>query len=95
MPNNCLTFPKVCKRSDGKYYIDFKLNSKRYRLFSGRLIASSLYPNSYPEKKRMTLTTKLAKEVYEYVISNNYSLTKPISKIKLFDKLIWTIKVSY
>ena len=36
----------------------------------------------------MTLTTKLAKEVYEYVISNNYSLTKPISKIKLFDKLI-------
>ena len=88
MPNNCLTFPKVCKRSDGKYYIDFKLNSKRYRLFSGRLIASSLYPNSYPEKKRMTLTTKLAKEVYEYVISNNYSLTKPVSKIKLFDKLI-------
>ena len=60
MPNNSLSYPKVCKRKDGKYYIDFKLSNKRYRLFSGRLIGSSLYPNSYPAKQRYSATSTLA-----------------------------------
>ena len=88
MPNNSLSYPKVCKRKDGKYYVDFKLNNKRYRLFSGRLIGSSLYPNSYPAKQRYSATSTLAKEVYHFIVSNDYSLTKPLSNVEHYDSII-------
>ena len=88
MPNNSLSYPKVCKREDGKYYIDFKLNNKRYRLFSGRLIGSSLNPNSYPAKQRYSVTSTLAKQVYEFIVLNDYSISKPKSTPELFDSLI-------
>ena len=88
MPNNSLSYPKVCKRKDGKYYVDFKLNNKRYRLFSGRLIGSSLNPNSYPSKQRYSVTSNLAKQVYEFVLLNDYSLSKPKSSVEFFDDLI-------
>ena len=88
MPINSLAYPKVCKRKDGKYYVDFKLNSKRYRLFSGRIIGSSLYPNSYPAKLRYSATSDLAKQVYEFILANNYSITKQITKVEQFDNLI-------
>ena len=88
MPNNSLSYPKVCKRKDGKYYVDFKLNNKRYRLFSGRLIGSSLNPNSYPAKQRYSVTSTLAKQVYEFIVQNDYSLSKPNSTLELFDSLI-------
>ena len=80
MPNNNLSYPKVCKRKDGKYFVDFKLNNKRYRLFSGRIIGSSLYPNTYPAKQRYSVTSTLAKQVYAFIVSNDYSLIKPLSK---------------
>ena len=88
MPNNSLSYPKVCKRKDGKYYVDFKLNNKRYRLFSGRLIGSSLNPNSYPAKQRYSITSTLAKQVYEFIVLNDYSLSKPKSSVEFFDNLI-------
>ena len=88
MPNNCLSYPKVCKRKDGKYYVDFKLNNKRYRLFSGRLIGSSLNPNSYPAKQRYSATSTLAKQVYEFIVLNDYSISKPKSTLEFFDSLI-------
>ena len=88
MSKNSLSYPKVCKRSDGKYYVDFKLNNKRYRLFSGRLIGSSLNPNSYPAKQRYSVTSTLAKQVYEFILLNEYSLSKPKSTIELFDSLV-------
>ena len=88
MPNNSLSYPKVCKRRDGKYYVDFKLNYKRYRLFSGRLIGSSLNPNSYPAKQRYSITSTLAKQVYEFIVKNDYSLSKPKPTLEIFDSLI-------
>ena len=88
MPNNSLSYPKVCKRKDGKYYVDFKLNNKRYRLFSGRLIGSSLNPNSYPAKQRYSITSSLAKQVYEFIVKNDYSLSKPKPTLEIFDSLI-------
>ncbi|MCH1418095.1 MAG: site-specific integrase [Flavobacteriaceae bacterium] len=88
MPNNSLSYPKVCKRKDGKYYVDFKLNNKRYRLFSGRLIGSSLNPNSYPAKQRYSAASTLAKQVYEFIVSNDYSLTKPVTTLEHYDSLI-------
>ena len=88
MPKNTLSYPKVCKRKDGKYYIDFKLNNKRYRLFSGRLIESTINPNLYPAKLRYSVATSLAKQTYDYIVSNNYSLKKPLNDLELFDNLI-------
>ena len=88
MPNNSLSYPKVCKRKDGKYFVDLKLNNKRYRLFSGRIIGSSLRPNSYPAKQRYSVTLNLAKQVYEFIVSNDYSLTKPLSSVEYYDSLM-------
>lgn len=88
MSNNNLSYPKVCKRKDSKYYVDFKLNNKRYRLFSGHIIGSSLYPNTYPAKKRYSATSTLAKQVYNFILSNDYSLSKPLSSVEHYDSLI-------
>jgi len=88
VPNKNLSYPKVCKRKDGKYYIDFKLDNKRYRLFSGRIIGASLYPNSYPAKQRRSITLHLAKEVYNYIVSNDYSLYRKLSTVEKYDSII-------
>ncbi len=88
MPNKNLSYPKVCKRKDGKYYIDFKLNNKRYRLFSGRIMGASMYPNSYPAKQRRSITLNLAKEVYDYIVSNDYSLYRKLSTLEKYDSII-------
>ena len=88
MPKSSLSYPKVCKHKDGRYYVNFNLNSKRYRLFNGKRINSSIAPNSYPQKLRYNKTITLAKEVYEYLLSNDFSFTKPLSSIELFDALV-------
>ena len=92
MPYSCqknsLSYPKVRVRYDGLYYIEFRLLAKRFRLFSGSKISSSLSPNSYPAKMRKAITTELAKEVYEYLINNDYSFEKKVSKLELYDSLV-------
>ncbi len=90
MPKTNLNYPKVCKRKDNTFYIDFKLNEKRYRLFNGNKIGSGLNPNSFPLNVRRKQANILAKEVYNYLVSNNHSFEKnsPKSNIELFDSLI-------
>ena len=88
MPKSSLSYPKVCKHKDGRYYVNFNLNSKRYRLFNGKRINSSIAPNSYPPKLRYNKAIILAKEVYEYLLSNDFSFTKPLSSLELFDALV-------
>ena len=83
-----LKYPKVCKKSDGRYYIDLTLHNKRYRLFSGGLIGSSLSPNSYPIELRKNAAKQLAKEVYDYLLLNDYSFEKKRSSVEVFDSLI-------
>ena len=83
-----LKYPKVCKKSDGRYYIDLTLHNKRYRLFSGGLIGSSLSPNSYPTQLRRNAAKQLAKEVYDYLLLNDYSFEKKRSSVEVFDSLI-------
>lgn len=83
-----LKYPKVCKKSDGRYYIDLTLHNKRYRLFSGGLIGSSLSPNSYPLELRKNAAKQLAKEVYDYLLLNDYSFEKKRSSLEVFDSLI-------
>ena len=88
MPKRSLSYPRIRKHTDGRTFIDFNLNSKRYRLFNGNKIGSSLSPNSYPTKMRRAITTKLAKEVYEYLINNDYSFEKKVSTLELYDSLV-------
>ena len=89
MPNKSLSYPKVCRKTNGKYYIDFKLNNKRFRLFNGKYIGSSNNPNLYPPRLRKTQSANLAKEVYDYLVSNNYSFVKkPKTKLEFYDSLI-------
>ena len=88
MPKRSLSYPRIRKHTDGRTFIDFNLNSKRYRLFNGKRINSSLSPNSYPTKLRRSKAILLADEVYRYLVSNNYSFTKPLTTIELFDSLI-------
>lgn len=83
-----LKYPKVSKKSDGRYYVDLTLKNKRYRLFSGGKIGSSLNPNSYPASLRKSKAKELAKEVYDYLIKNNYSFEPKKSSIQLFDELV-------
>lgn len=83
-----LKYPKVSKKSDGRYYVDLTLNNKRYRLFSGGKIGSSLNPNSYPASLRKSKAKELAKEIYDYLVRNDYSFEPKKSSIHLFDELI-------
>ena len=84
MPNNSLSYPKVCKRKDGKYYIDFKLDNKRYIVYDW----ISLNPNTYPVKLRYSKTQELAKAVYDFIVTNKYSLAKNNTAVSNFDSII-------
>ena len=80
--------PKSVNTKTDDTMLNFNLNSKRYRLFNGKRINSSIAPNSYPQKLRRNKAIILAKEVYEYLLSNDFSFTKPLSSIELFDALV-------
>tara|TARA_B100001146_G_scaffold28296_1_gene21279 strand:- start:765 stop:1808 length:1044 start_codon:yes stop_codon:yes gene_type:complete len=84
---NNLSYPKICKTIDGKYFIRFYLHNKRFRLFSGKKIKSSLCPNSYPLKERKSKTKLLAKVVYTFLIKND-SFSKKLEPVELFNSLI-------
>tara|TARA_S200000501_G_scaffold304661_1_gene292791 strand:- start:233 stop:475 length:243 start_codon:yes stop_codon:yes gene_type:complete len=73
-----ITYPKVCQSIHGKYYIDFVLNNKRYRLKNGNKIKLKLNPNSFPVKHRRRQAEVLAKKVYETM---SYQTTFPLKKI--------------
>ena len=87
MSENNLSYPKICKTIDGKYFIRFYLHNKRFRLFSGKKIKSSLCPNSYPLKERKSKTKLLARVVYGFLIKNE-SFSKKLDPVELFDSLI-------
>ena len=57
-------------------------------MFSGSKFGSSLSPNSYPAKLRRSKCELLAKEVYEYLVRNEYSFSKRVDSIGLFNSLM-------
>ena len=59
-----ITYPKVCQSIHGKYYIDFVLNNKRYRLKNGNKIKLKLNPNSFPVKYRPPLNLVMCVPVH-------------------------------
>jgi len=64
-----LNYPKICVQRDGKVYIHFYLNDKRYRLFNGRRLGINIDPNSYPAQSRLEQAKLLSAEVYKYLSS--------------------------
>ena len=87
MSKNNFSYPKICKTKDDKYFIRFYFKNRRYRLFSGKKIKSSLCPNTYPLKERKSKTTLLAKLVYNFLIEND-SFSKKLDPLEFFDSLI-------
>ena len=65
-----ITYPIVCQKKDGRYFIDFYINSKRYRLLTASKIGLDLKPNNYPENLRRKQAELLAKLTYNYLIRN-------------------------
>ena len=58
-------------------------------MFSGKKIGSSTNQNTFPLKFRRNETINLAKEVYDYLVSNNCSFVKrPNTKLEFYDSLI-------
>ena len=88
MTQNNLSYPRVCKNKYNKYWIDFNLNNKRVRMFNGRRINSSTSPNTFPVKYRRIEASKLAREVFEYLASNNYSFLRIPNKLEHFDTIV-------
>ena len=74
MPNNSLSYPKVCKNASGKYYLDIKLNNRRHRLFSGRRIGNSININSYPNNYRKGIAELLMTLSHLEYFEKNYLL---------------------
>ena len=85
-----LSYPKVKRRPDGFFFIEFVMGSKRLRLVNGQKIKLNLKPNSYPPKQRKAKAELLAREVYNYLVNNNYSFddSLPKNEIELYDHLV-------
>ena len=85
-----LSYPKVKKRADGYFFIEFSLGSKRMRLVNGQKIKFNLQPNLFPPKERKSKAELLAKEVYNYLINNNYTFDQeaPKNELELYDLLV-------
>ena len=64
-----VNYPKVKQDSKKRVYVDFSHKNKRYRLFNGNKINSSITPNSYPLDKRIEIGQLLAAEVYKFLNS--------------------------
>ena len=85
-----LSYPKVKRKANGEYFIEFTLKSKRIRLLNDQKIKSQLRPNDFPLKERKVKAELLAKKVYDYLENNNYSFDNQVPKneLELFDYLV-------
>ena len=85
-----ITYPIICQRKDGKYFIDFYINTKRYRLCTAQKIGLDLKPNNYPIQQRKKKAELLAKLVYDHLIRNNETFedSRDNFRVQEFDLLI-------
>ena len=78
-----ITYPIICQKKDGRYFIDFYINAKRYRLFTAQKIGLDLKPNNYPIHQRKKKAELLAKLVYDHLIKNNISFEEQTTSLKV------------
>ena len=74
-----LSYPKVKKRADGNFFIEFTLGSKRMRLVNGQKIKFNLQPNLYKSPNYL-----LKRSIY--LINNNYTFDQ--DSLELYDLLV-------
>jgi integrase len=64
-----INYPKVKADSEGRIFVLFFQNNKRYRIFNGSKINSKIHPNRYPISERIAMGKILASEVYAFLMS--------------------------
>jgi len=70
-----LQFPKVHTDSLNKVFVSFYIGGKRYRLYNGKRINSTTYPNSYPLDQRLSIAKVLAAEIFSYLLNGGVLLS--------------------
>ncbi len=68
---NKITFPRIVKDKNSKFYISFNFNNKRYRLTNGSRLGIDLRPNDYSIELRELYAKKLAILVYENLVNGS------------------------
>ena len=71
-----IAYPQVCKDSKNRVFVSFYINNKRYRLYNGKRIGSTISPNTFPMNQRYSIGNLLAAEVYKYISTG--SQIKPL-----------------
>ena len=64
-----INYPKVKVDSEGRIFVLFFQNNKRYRIYNGSKINSKIHPNKYPISERLAMGNILASEVYTFLMS--------------------------
>ena len=75
-----ISYPKVVLTKDQKVYLDFKIDSKRVRVFNGSKFQIDLNPNSFPIESRIHQANILAAEVYSKLLQGYNPLNTSINK---------------
>ena len=71
-----IAYPQVYKDSKNRVFVSFYINNKRYRLYNGKRIGSTISPNTFPMNQRYSIGNLLAAEVYKYISTG--SQIKPL-----------------
>ena len=78
-----INYPKVHTDSKDRVFVSIYINKKRYRIYNGKRIGSTLDPNSFPPSERLSQGNVLAAELYNYIqgggLLTNYRSYKPIT----------------
>lgn len=62
-----IAYPQVYKDSKNRVFVSFYINNKRYRLYNGKRIGSTISPNTFPMNQRYSIGNLLAAEVYKHI----------------------------
>lgn len=62
-----IAYPQVYKDSKNRVFVSFYISDKRYRLYNGKRIGSTISPNTFPMNQRNSIGNLLAAEVYKYI----------------------------
>jgi len=83
-----LSYPKIKIDSNKKYYVYFYQSNRRYRLYNGKRIGSTINPNIHEEGVKEKMAELLASEIYNFIISGKLVedfRTKSLERSRLSD----------
>ena len=83
-----LNYPKIKIDSNKKYYVYFYQRNRRYRLYNGKRIGSTINPNIHEDGVNKKMAELLASEIYNFINSGKLVedfRTKSIDRSRLSD----------